>query len=291
MSDINENENLLNGAQVEIQGIDSVLSTELFMNLKQYSLAQDIFPEVPVNSPTGQFFNVKKKGTHNFEVIRKDFEVYSNKPDKTGLTQEAYQDLVAIHGQESQDRLFQELFQGILNQDTNEKTQTFLDQESASQDDLDISEEVFKDAEKLIYQIVKKVGELVHEANRETIITRKQYCVMPSKFSQAFELLSLYGKIPARSDYTNIVQESTGIVFALNPNVDEDSVYVGLRDSNNASKSQAILSPYVTDIQKAESYETGDINFHIFDRYQITQNPLHNKDVSPMMWKFDINVN
>lgn len=102
---------------------------------------------------------------------------------------------------------------------------------------MEIPAHIAANAELMVFYIIKRVGELVHEANHPTMITRKAYCVMPYEYSSAFEMLSLRGKAEVESNSTNIIARSSSVVFVQNPNKDSKSVYVGMRDNENASKS------------------------------------------------------
>lgn len=63
--------------------------------------------------------------------------------------------------------------------------------------------------------------------------------------------------------------------------------YVGIKDTENPSKSSAVFSPYETQISPVTDPQSGNVNFHIFNRYAITPSPLSVLN-NEMLYKFNI---
>lgn len=280
----------------DIQSTDQIVNPVLFKDLKQHNLQTDIFQELELTGYSGALFNQTRKSSKEFTIIRKEVEVFPSTPIKTGITKEAYEDMAQMYGAKEAERVLRTLFEGIINDDQNEKTLQFLAKESKEVTPMSLPGDSKDNAQKVMYHLSKKVGSLIHAINDDRFLTHSQYCVLPSKWSGQIEFLGLFGhqlttgeQAINGSNRTNIVQKNVNLIYVHNPiSVDTDQnadyIYVGLINKENLSQSSAVFSPYRTEVVEAEDYESGDVSYNIFNRYQITQNPLHSED-------FDTGVN
>lgn len=291
-------ESTLNGQAVDISTIDELLNNgSLSTYLGMSSLQADLFPTLPLKGPGGQFLNVQRKDVNDntvFELLRGEVRLFESDPEKTGITKEALEDLIQQHGKENQVKVLNALFTGIINDKINDEVQTFLDNNSFQLNDLTLTPEILMNAERTVYQIVKQVGEIIQTQNETIFKSCKAYCLMPQTYAGQFEVLGLFGKVDTKNcgtkGYSNIIQESKNIAFVINPNPNIKDVYVGFRDLEEPNRSQAQYSPYKSDIRTQVSFESGEINYHIFNRYALTMNPVQDdsSQKTAMMWKFEI---
>lgn len=282
-------ESTINGAAIDIQTTDELLNKgSVSTYLGMYSLQADLFPTLPLFGPGGQFLNVRRKDEANnkeFELIRKEVTPFESTPEKTGITREAIEDLIQMHGKQNASKVLNALFEGIVNDEVNATVLNFVDDNSFKVDDIHIS-----NSELYVQKIMRKVARIINKANEGIYRGRKQYCLLPYRFQSQFEVSGLFGKGELEDFDSNIIVETKKIRFVHNPDPDQEMVYVGLYNENEPNRSQAQFSPYKSDIRQAVSYETGQTNYHIFNRYALTMNPIQDKTDrrNSLMWKFKI---
>lgn len=281
--------------QDDIQSTDEIVNPRMLIDLKAFNLQKDLFQELPLHGPTGKLYAATNDAPSpsgsltDFKVITSDVEVFPSKPVSTGITTEAIQDLISMFGLSNQTELIRLLFDSLAVDVINKETQDFLDTNSQVVSNLVLDSSILNNAQLTVFAIVKKVGELVQLQNQGRFITRGQYCLMPPKYQGQFEYISLFnGCQTGPNEETNIIQRSSSIRFVYNPNPNQDSIYVGLYGLNNSSQSQGVYSPHVTEVIETQDYESGNLNYHIFNRFQLSVNPLHDIQNRPLMWKFDI---
>lgn len=284
--------NTQNGQAFDIQSTDELLHNgQTSAYLGTNSLQSDLFPTLPLRGPSGYFINVRRKDINNnkeFELIRNIAQTFDSEPEKTGLTKELLEDLINTYGKENQTKIMNSLIHSIVTDNVNDRVQTFLDTNQFQLPVLPVS-----DVEKIVFQIVNRQGEVIHASNEKIYQGSKYFVLVPSKYSSQFEILGLFGKVEApKVEYSNLLWETQKIVFIHNPNPGVESIYVGLRDTENVNRSQAAYSPYVSEVRSQVDYDTGNVNYHVFNRYQLTMNPIQDKSLKEraMLWKFNIQM-
>lgn len=252
------------------------------------SLGRQIFSIIPIHGPTGALFNIRKNVSGDFELIRKDVEVYPSTLQSTGITQEAIQDMNFMYGKEAK-KVIGKLLRSISNDAENVNTLDFLDNNSVAVADLQLSDSA--NAETNSFEINQKVNELVLKANSLNQRTYQAFCVIPYAAGAAISALSQYiapstveGKKEERGLFLGQVGQTK---FYMNPDATSTMAYVGLKDSENPSKSSGVFSPYQSQIVEATNPETGALRYFIANRYAITASPLHVTN-NEMLFKFNV---
>lgn len=269
-----------------IASTDSILSVrEMFEQALLHSLGREIFPVIPTIGPTAGLFNIRKNASSNkFELVRNDVEVYPSTSINTGLTREVVQDIQSQYGKEAT-KVIGTLLRGLANAQENTKTLEFLESKSKAYTDLTLSDSL--NAEVNLFEITQRAHELILKMNNKNTRTYGAYVVVP-----AIPLGGLMG-LPAYVDNKEDIGHDLFITqigktrFYLNPDSTSTKAYVGLVDFTNPSKSAAIFSPYVSTIVEATDPDTGNDNYFIFNRFAITESPLHVTD-DEMMYKFNV---
>ena len=101
--------------------------------------------------------------------------------------------------------------------------------------------------------------------------------------------LSQYAGALKKEERGLFITHIGGTKFYLNPNVNDLYAYVGLKDSDNLSKSSLVFSPYQNQILDAVDPEEGDVHYFLVNRFAITSSPLHETD-NEMLYKFKVLV-
>jgi len=266
-------ENLATPAVQSVATTDENLSVDsMFQQSRMPSLGRQIFSVVPMHGPTAALFNLKKKPlTNDIELLRTNVAVYPENSILTGLTQEVVQDLKSQYGKEA-NNIIGKLLRGLANDDENIKTQAFLSTHSLAGANLVLSNRA--NAELNLFEITQRVQELVLQSNIHGLRTYEAYAVLP---------YSVMGGIMALSKYAGGDEKERGLFIAsigqtkfyVNPDPLATIAYVGLKSTDNSSKSSAVFSPYQSTIVEAVRPNSGDIAYNIFNRYAITASPLH----------------
>ena len=75
--------------------------------------------------------------------------------------------------------------------------------------------------------------------------------------------------------------------FDLNPDAEDEKIYVGLMDKEGLGKECAVFSPYTDEIKKTYDPKTGNPGYFIHNRFAITISPLHSS-TDPLLMYFTI---
>ena len=288
MTELNKklNEDTVGCTDPNIADTDEIVNIKrLFLQGSLPSLARSALPDLPISGPTGGFVNARKKdGTNDLELVRNNVEVFPSKSIKTGITREAIQDLRATYGEET-DKYIAMLLRGLANTQENERFIQFLTDNAYSRDDVhldapDRSEDVF-------FEISQAVERLVLEMNSKSFRTYESFAIMPYHFAASISATVNYNT--GGEDYDKLQVSKLGktkYYISTDAN-DTSTVFVGLSDKEDVSKSCAIFNHYVTDLVNAVDPETGNSSIHIFNRYAMTMNPLHTED-KPMLLTFKV---
>lgn len=279
-------ENTTGAEAPEIASTDSNLSVDdMFQQTSLQSLGRLIFSVVPTRGPTSGIFNIRKKpGTNNFELLRKNVEVYPSESIKTGLTNEVIQDIKSQYGSNA-NQVIGTLLRGLANEQENVKTMAFLNAECKAESDLNLTNSL--NAEMNTFEIGQKVHELILKANTQNNRTFDSFCVLPYTFAAGFAALNVYVGGMDRDESGLFISEIGNTKFYMNPDPTSTTAYVGLKDAVNPSRSSAIFSPYVENVIEAIDPDTGNPVYFIYNRFAIASSPLHVTG-NEMLFKFNI---
>lgn len=280
-------ENTIGASDPNIAGSDNNINPDqLFQQTELPSVGRQIFSVAPVTGPTGAVFNLRNKaGTNDFELVRKNVAVYPSESIKTGLTQEAIQDIRAQYGKAAAP-IIGTLLRGLANDQENKRTMEFLRANCLLRDELNLTQP--RNAETNTFEILQTVSSLVLRANSKNLRTYKAFCVLPYEFSAIFMGLGAY--VTSGDDKKEdgmFVSQVGNMRFFMNPDSTDSTAYVGLKDPQNPSKSSAYFSPYMSNVVNALDPVTGQPTYHIYNRFAITASPLHEPG-NEMLFKFNI---
>jgi len=257
----------------------------MYQETKLPSLGRQIFSVVKMEGPTAALFNVlKDDSTTKFKILRNEVQVYPSKSINTGLTQEVVQDIRSQFGK-SAIRMVGTLLRGLSNEAENIKTLEFLEAKSKAEPTLTLTDET--NSETTLFEITNKVNTLVLKANSKNMRTYEAFCVLPYSAGSSISALNKYVGGKNKDERGLFIAEVGQIKFYMNPDATSTKAYVGLKDSDNISKSSAVFGPYVSEIVEAQDPESGNMNYFIFNRFSITESPLH-RTGNEMLFKFDI---
>lgn len=257
---------------------------QMFQQSSLPSLGRSIFPVIPMHGPTAALFNIRKKpGTNDFELLRNNVEVYPSESIKTGLTQETIQDMRNQYGKEA-NNVIGSLLRGLSNDQENTRTLAFLDTNSLADTDLILTNS--KNAEQNVFEITQRVQELVLKTNSKSLRSYSAFAVVPYKALGGVMALNEYVGSNVNSEFGLFITRIGKTSYFLNPDATSTTAYVGIKDIN-PSKSSAVFSPYKSTVTVALDPDTGNQVNHIFNRFAITQSPLHTAS-DEMLHKFTV---
>lgn len=265
---------------------ENLTADQMFQQTELPSLGKQIFSVVPMHGPTAALFNVKRKdGTNDFELVRKEVEVYPSEAIHTGITQEAIQDIRGQYGK-SANVMIGTLLRGLSNEQENTRTMEFLDANALDYGALVLSDS--KNAEVNLFEVTQRVHEIVLKINSKNTRSYKAFAVIPYLPLGGLMGLSQYVGAEDIDERGLFIAKVGQTNFYLNPNSTSLTAYVGIKDYNH-SKSSAVFSPYQSTVIEAVDPDSGENTQHIYNRFAITASPLHEAG-NEMLYKFDITL-
>jgi len=283
-------EDTTGAADPNIATTDQNLSVDaMFQQSGLPSLGRQIFSVIPMNGPTAALFNLRKKAASNdIELIRAEVEVYPSTAIKTNITSEAVQDIRAMYGKRA-DKIIGDLLRGLANTDENTKTLAFLEAKSLALANLQLTDSA--NAELNLFEITQRVQETILRMNSKNLRTYEAFAVIPYTGLGGIMALSKYaGSANSSKDSGGLFVTKIGVTsFFFNPNPASTTAYVGLIDKADSSKSSGVFSPYVSQVVESQNPDSGELAYHIFNRFAITASPLH-VATDEMFYKFTVSL-
>ena len=280
-------EDLATAGDPNIAQTDQNLSIDnIFQQTNLQSLARQVCGTVGLTGPAGALFNIVKKGTNDFKLMRKEVEVFPSEIIKTSVTREAVQDLKAQYNKDA-DIVIGTLFRGLSNELENEKLFEVLAAECKDYGDLQLSDSL--NAEMNLFETTQRVHEIVLKMNQKYQRTFDAFAIIPATALGGIMGLSQYAGAIKKEERGLFITQIGSTKFYLNPNVADLNAYVGLKDSDNISKSSLVFSPYQNQILDAVNPEDGEVHYFLVNRFAITSSPLHELN-NEMLYKFKVLV-
>lgn len=266
---------------------ENVVLNKIYMKLSLPSLGRRIFGFTKIHGPTGGVFAIKSKDTGDgIELLRNDIKVEDDVSNRITISQEAFDDWVNMFGEDVKERIVTYM-KRYANIDENKYSLEFLNTHSKQLPPLTLSNPA--DPEVVWKEIAYKATQAVLEANMTGRITFNSYLLLPYKYASA--IMAMYPMMihqnePIMDDM--YVGSIGGMGIYINPDIEDNNVYVGLRDEVEIGKCAAIFTTYYDKIVgPVVDAKTGNASYFIFKRFAITPNPLHT-ETTPMMFKFAI---
>lgn len=257
----------------------------VYQELKLPSLARSIFTVSDMHGPTAAIFNITGNDHGGISLVRSEVEIYDNEPVRTKITQETLQDIETQFGEDGK-RSVAVLLRGFANDNENEKTIEFLKTHAVQSSSLTISEPSSPDF--TWREISWKVQQCVLEMNKKRIRTYHAFVVLPYKYASA--IMSVFADLrnsELANESTLFVGQSGLTKWFINPDQNDNNVYVGLKDEVDAGRGCAVFSPYQNEITDAVDWKTGERVYFIWNRFAITISPLHTNE-NPLLMRFEV---
>ena len=267
---------------------ENVVLNQIYMKLSLPSLGRQLFGFTHIHGPTGGVFAIKTKDTGDgVELLRNNITVNDDVSNNSiSISQEAFDDWVNTYGEDVKERIVTHM-KRYSNIDENKYCIEFLKNHSKQVSALTLSTPL--DPEITWKEIAYKATQLVLEANMTGRITFNSYILLPYKYASA--IMTMYPMMIRQDEPTMddmFAGSICGMGIHINPDVEDDNIYVGLRDDDIGRCSAIFTSYYDKVIGPVVDVKTGNHKYFIFKRFAITANPLHT-DTTPMMFKFKVN--
>ena len=281
----NEINVLRTNGSVPVTAIDNGLSITLQANFagNAFTVLSTGVGIVTLVQTTPNSPRVRAVTVNDFALVRNDVNVVESNSIPTSITQETVQDLSSQYGKEAE-KIIGKLLRGLANDEENAVTLNFLDGVSDDYGVLTLTGS--NNAELNLFEITQRVHEIILKINNTTMRSFDAFAVVP--------YIALAG-VAGLSNYAGGESEEHGLFvakigktkFYLNPDVNSSTVYVGIKDRTNPSKSSAVFSPYTSTIVESVDPNDGSLTYNIFNRFAITESPLHVVG-NEMLYKFNL---
>ena len=280
-------EDLATDGDLNIAQTDQNLSIDnIFQQTNIQSLARQVCSTAILSGPSGAIFNIVKKNSTDFKLVRKEVSCFPSEIVKTSVTREAVQDLKSQFGKDAE-TIVGTMFRGISNELENEKLFEVLGTECKDYGDLQLSDSM--NAELNLFETTQRVHEIVLKMNQKYQRTFDAFAIIPATALGGIMGLSQYAGAIKKEERGLFITQIGSTKFYLNPNVADLNAYVGLKDDDNISKSSLVFSPYQNQILDAVDPDSGDIHYFLVNRFAIASSPLHELN-NEMLYKFKVLV-
>jgi hypothetical protein len=267
-----------------IAQVDQNLSVDnIFQQTNIQSLARQVCSTVQLTGPSGSLFNIIKK-PDGFKLIRKDLLEVPSQILKTGITREAIQDLMSQFGKDA-NTIIGTLFRGISNEIENDALLDVLKTQGKDYGNLQLTEST--NAEMNLFEITQRVHEIILKMNQQYQRTFDAFAIIPYKPLGGIMGLSQYAGAVKKDERGLFITQIGSTKFYLNPDVNDTSAYVGLKDSDNLSKSSLVFAPYINQIMETVDPDSGEVLYFLVNRFALDSSPLHEVG-NEMIYKFNI---
>lgn len=267
-----------------IAQVDQNLSVDnIFQQTNIQSLARQVCSTVQLMGPSGSLFNIIKK-PDGFKLIRKDLLEVPSQILKTGITREVIQDLMSQFGKDA-NTIIGTLFRGISNEIENTTLLDVLKTQGKDYGNLQLTEST--NAEMNLFEITQRVHEIILKMNQQYQRTFDAFAIIPYKPLGGIMGLSQYAGAVKKDERGLFITQIGSTKFYLNPDVNDTSAYVGLKDSDNLSKSSLVFAPYINQIMETVDPDSGEVLYFLVNRFALDSSPLHEVG-NEMIYKFNI---
>lgn len=271
----------------DIASVDNKIPLEkTFQQINLPSLGRYIFPVVNMAGPKAGVFNLKTDDTA-LKLVRRDLEVYASEPIQTEITQEAIQDMESMYGNTgAATQYIAKMFKGLANDQENKKTLEFLKANCKATDDLSLKNA--ESPETNMFFLIDKIAKCTLKINEKYARSFTTWAVLPQRALGCIMAIFAYQRGMGTEQLSKLYVTDTGSTkFYMNPDSDDENVYVGIKSEEDPSRSSAFFGSYKSELKWALNNDTGSKVFWIYNRFGICASPLHT-DTEPMMMKFKV---
>lgn len=283
MADIANSENSVN---------DILLS--YYMEREIPSIPRDVLNIVKMRGHTNIFFTIKTKSDDSgIEILKQQLKTVDDPPKRTSITLEALHDIFSVHGLDGI-KLIANFLRDHANRDENTDFVNFLRTNAVEKDPITLSDPA--NTEMVHFEVAKRVQQHIYEMNMKHQRTFEAFAVVPYIQGGAITGINYINSFVSdqshKLDNTPIISTyriAREILtdYYINPDMNDNYVYVGLRSRLNPSCSCGMFGSYQETIKSAVAYETAEQKLFLFNRYGFVLNPAHSAN-DPMIMKFKI---
>lgn len=246
------------------------------------SLPYELCDVQPLNTPTGNIFILTKEnesGTKWKFVVKKATVTSESKSASTGFTQETWQDLQAMFGEDAND-VCANLLSKVSGSVETSDFLTFIGTNAKSLPALVASS---------YEHIFTEIGKAISKINQKTFRTMEAWAIVPSAVSGNYLADPNYFLSDALDTTSQYLMYKFGKTkIYINPDATDTNVYVGV-NGKEPGTSSVVFSPYQYTVSPAIDPDSGQNNLFVFNRFAITMNPLHVTD-NEMLYKFAVTM-
>jgi hypothetical protein len=259
------------------------------------SIARDALNITNMVGHTNFFFTIQPKSDDTgIEIVKRGITAQETPVKSVSVTLEALQDMFSVHGLDGI-KLIANFLRDKANAEENQTFINFLSSNALVKNPLTFTEP--QNSELIHFELSKRIQQYVFEMNMKHQRTFEAFAIVPYITCGAVSGLDYINSIVSdqqhKLDNTPII--STYRVareiltdYYINPDINDDYVYVALRSRLNPACSCGIFGAYQESIRTAVAYETAEQKIFLFNRYGIVLNPAHSQN-DPMIIKFKLN--
>lgn len=273
-----------------------IASYEFWLNVRDHfqqtqipSLAHSLLANYTMKTPVGKVFNLTdedsdKDNDIDLKLIANTVEATSIGPYCVEITQEALQDYTCMYDNPSS--AIAESLKGFTNRKESEDVINMFSKHAVEIPALSLSDA--KNAETQMFELTQKIQSCILQMNSKHLRTYYGFAVLPYKYASSIMTTYAYTTGKDTADPSELLVAKIGTVsYYVNPKLDDNYVYVGLRHPSNKGLCSGVYGEYQNNITHSINPDTGDVSAFIHRRYGIAMSPLHTKD-DPMLLKFKV---
>lgn len=292
-----EKSNLINEA-VEAEYYQTMIGNVLKDKIR-FGLFYNIADVQPAKQPVGVIFarveEANDTGEPSFSIKSQKVDIVTHK-SIAKISVEGFEDLLKLstYNEEKNPTLFENFVKSVAG---HKEVTDFLTQIKAQAKDagtLTLSgTEAESNAEVNIFVIQKFVSELILKANADNFRTYDAFCILPSSgvggilgLGATYSKISQQGTDARAHDY--FLTTINNVKYYINPDKTETNAIVGLHSTIDKSANSLIYCPFSILTSAVDDPDSGEKTLAVFVRSGLAINPLHDKDKTPMLFKFAI---
>lgn len=268
----------------------------VFQQTKIPSLARSVLQVFKPESILSKVLNLTDEVNKNTDNGKKVIDLATSsteirigdaEPIKVRITQEALDDFSKLYGDPYP--FIARSLRGYTNLQENDKLIEIFKEKAVEVEPLVFSDS--QNAETIMFELLQKVGKATLEMNRKSLRTFYSYAIVPYQFVSSVMTTYAYTTGLNTSKASELIVADLGQTkYFVNPKIDDDYVYVGLKHPTIESLSTGFFGDYQTTIQQARESDYGGLCYYIYNRFGISVNHLHVKE-NPFLIKFKVSFN
>lgn len=253
------------------------------------SLARVLLAPYTMKAPIGKVFNLTDTFNDDtdevtLKLVSSTVEVKPTSQFSIIISPEAIDDYSAMYRDPAQ--AIANSLRGFTNRQESEDTIKLFKNNAADMGGITITDKL--NAEIQMFELSSKIQECVMRMNTKRTRTYHCFAVVPYKYVGSIMSTYAYQTGLVTADAAELRVAKFGMMtYYVNPVLNDDTVYVGLRHPTNRALCAGVYGEYQSQITTAPDTNTGHMHVHIHRRYGMAMSPLHTTE-DPMLCKFTI---